>query len=119
MIIEWNAHMFSADTTRYPFHPQAVYTPAADQFSADPLGDYIARLDQYGIDRAVLVHPEPYGDDHRFTIHAPPGGGFTVTIEIPYEPFVEPEAEGAAPAKPTAPSTVKDAPGQRALGTIT
>ena len=68
MIIEWNAHMFSADTTRYPFHPQAVYTPAADQFSADPLGDYIARLDQYGIDRAVLVHPEPYGDDHRLVL---------------------------------------------------
>ena len=62
---------------------------------------------------------QAYGDDHRFTIHAPPGGGFTVTIEIPYEPFVEPEAEGTAPAKPTAPSTVKDAPGQRALGTIT
>ncbi len=62
---------------------------------------------------------QAYGDDHRFTIHAPPGGGFTVTIEIPYEPFVEPEAEGTALAKPTAPSTVKDAPGQRALGTIT
>lgn len=68
MIIEWNAHMFSADTRRYPFHPKAVYHPSPDQFSADPLADYLARLEQHGIDRAVLVHPEPYGDDHRLVL---------------------------------------------------
>jgi predicted TIM-barrel fold metal-dependent hydrolase len=68
MIIEWNAHMFSSDTVRYPFHPKAVYLPSAEQFSANPLDEYIARLEQYGIDRAVLVHPEPYGDDHRLVL---------------------------------------------------
>jgi two-component system LytT family sensor kinase len=61
---------------------------------------------------------QAYGDDHRFTIHAPPGGGFVVTIEIPYEPFVEAEAEGAPAGKPAAASIVSDLPGQRALGTI-
>lgn len=68
MIIEWNAHMFSADTSRYPFHPKAVYHPAPEQFSAKPLDDYLARLEQFGITRAVLVHPEPYGDDHRLVL---------------------------------------------------
>jgi len=68
MIIEWNAHMFSRDTKHYPFHPRAAYTPSVDQLSADPLADYITRLDAEGIDRAVLVHPEPYGDDHRLVL---------------------------------------------------
>jgi predicted TIM-barrel fold metal-dependent hydrolase len=68
MIIEWNAHMFSADTMRYPFHPRAVYQPVPNQLSADPLTGYLARLEYHAIDRAVLVHPEPYGDDHRLVL---------------------------------------------------
>ncbi|NKB66560.1 MAG: amidohydrolase family protein [Candidatus Latescibacteria bacterium] len=68
MIIEWNNHIFSADTQRYPFHPQAVYRPATDRLSADPLTDYKAHMRAEGIDRAVLVHPEPYGDDHRLVL---------------------------------------------------
>jgi predicted TIM-barrel fold metal-dependent hydrolase len=68
MIIEWNTHLFSADRQRYPFHPRAVYTPDASHFAADPLADYLARMNALGIDRAVLVHPEPYGDDHRLVL---------------------------------------------------
>ena len=68
MIIEWNAHMFSSDTDRYPFHPDAAYTPGDARLSADPLADYFARMDAEGIERAVLVHPEPYGDDHRLVL---------------------------------------------------
>jgi predicted TIM-barrel fold metal-dependent hydrolase len=68
MIIEWNAHMFSSDTERYPFHDRAAYTPRAEMLSADPLAEYIERLETEGIDRAVLVHPEPYGDDHRLAL---------------------------------------------------
>ncbi|MFW6195446.1 MAG: amidohydrolase family protein, partial [Chloroflexota bacterium] len=68
MIIEWNAHMFSRDTGRYPFHPEAVYTPDASRLSDDPLADYVSRMDEEGIDHAVLVHPEPYGDDHRLVL---------------------------------------------------
>ena len=67
-VIEWNAHIFSADTERYPFHPQAVYKPNAARLSADPFADYLRRLDDEGIDRAVIVHPEPYGDDHRLVL---------------------------------------------------
>jgi len=68
MIIEWNAHMFSSDTARYSFHPRAAYVPDAARLSADPLADYLAHMDAEGIDRAVLVHPEPYGDDHRLVL---------------------------------------------------
>ena len=68
MIIEWNAHMFSADTDLYPFHPRAAYKPSTDHRAADPLAEYIARLDKEGIDKAVLVQPEPYGDDHRLVL---------------------------------------------------
>lgn len=68
MIIEWNAHIFSRDTSRYPFHERAVYRPNESRLSDDPLADYLQRLDQEGIDRAVIVHPEPYGDDHRLVL---------------------------------------------------
>jgi predicted TIM-barrel fold metal-dependent hydrolase len=68
VIVEWNAHMFSSDVGRYPFHPQAAYTPDAARFDTDPLAAYLRRMDEVGIDHAVLVHPEPYGDDHRLVL---------------------------------------------------
>ena len=68
MIIEWNTHIFSPDLQRYPFHEKASYTPDASIQPADPLKAYLAHMDQHGIDRAVLVHPEPYGDDHRLVL---------------------------------------------------
>lgn len=68
MIVEWNAHMFSSDTTRYPWHPNAVYIPDRARWDPDPLATYFQRMDAVGIDRAVLVQPEPYGDDHRLVL---------------------------------------------------
>jgi L-fuconolactonase len=68
MIIEWGRHVFSADTARYPIHPKATYIPGPERFSADPLADYLAHMQEHNIDRAVLVHPEPYGDDHRLVL---------------------------------------------------
>ena len=64
MIIEWNMHIFSADTDRFPFHPRAAYVPDESMRLDDPLTEYIAHMDDEGIDRAILVHPEPYGDVH-------------------------------------------------------
>ena len=60
---------------------------------------------------------QAYGEDHRFQIDNPPEGGFTVTIEIPYELYRDPEAARAVPEKPTAAISVTNTPGQRALGT--
>lgn len=68
MIVEWNAHLFSADLDRYPWHPRAVYTPDTSGLVPDPLAVYLERMRREGIDRAVIVHPEPYGDDHRLVL---------------------------------------------------
>jgi predicted TIM-barrel fold metal-dependent hydrolase len=69
-VIEWNAHLFSSDTTKYPFHPKATYQPDPSNYPDDPLRKYLAYLDQSGIDKAVVVHPEPYGDDHSLILDA-------------------------------------------------
>ena len=68
VIVEWNAHLFSRDQQRYLFHSQANYLPDASQLEDDPLAVYLARMQQEGIDCAVLAHPEPYGDDHRLIL---------------------------------------------------
>ncbi|MDP4538133.1 histidine kinase [Qipengyuania sp. DY56-A-20] len=44
---------------------------------------------------------QAYGDDHRFEIRSPDSGGFTVLIEIPYEPAESAADEtGAFPPQP-------------------
>jgi len=67
-IIEWNAHIFSPNLKKYPIHPKAVYAPDMSVHPADPLAKYLQRLNEEGIDRAVIVHPEPYGDDHSLVL---------------------------------------------------
>ncbi|MDD3799826.1 MAG: histidine kinase [Novosphingobium sp.] len=58
---------------------------------------------------------QAYGDDHRFEIRTPPDGGFTVIIEIPYEPAKAMEAEQARlPGTPPATAAIPD---KRPLGT--
>ena len=66
--IEWNAHIFSPDTSKYPIHPKATYIPDVSVHPPDPLSAYMERLDGEGIDKAVIVHPEPYGDDHSLIV---------------------------------------------------
>lgn len=45
---------------------------------------------------------QAYGEDHRFEIRTPPEGGFTVIIEIPYEPATqsEPSLDLKLPGRP-------------------
>src|SRR6185369_6200191 len=89
-VIEWNTHMFSANTAKFPFHPQAVYKPDASSFQADPLAAYEKHMKEAGIDRAILVQPEPYGDDHRLVLdclHRSPAGKFKgTTLFYPKNP---------------------------------
>jgi len=68
MIVEWNTHIFSPDTTKYPLHEKAAYSPNMSKHPADPLAVYLDHMRTEGIDRAVIVHPEPYGDDHRLVL---------------------------------------------------
>ena len=68
MIVEWNTHIFHPDQDNFPLHPCAFYKPEIPSKPIDPLTDYIEKMRGLGIDRAVLVHPEPYGDDHRVVL---------------------------------------------------
>ncbi len=67
-VIEWNAHIFSPDLQKYPLHPKATYQRDVSKEPADPLAAYLQRLDELGVDKAVIVHPEPYGDDHSLVL---------------------------------------------------
>ena len=60
--------MFSSNTAKFPFSPRGTYKPDASRLSADPLVAYQAHLKEFGIDRALFVHPEPYGDDHTLVL---------------------------------------------------
>jgi hypothetical protein len=67
-VIEWNMHMFSSNVQKFPFHPKAVYKPDATRLPADPLTAYVGHLNAFGIDKAMFVQPEPYGDDHTLVL---------------------------------------------------
>jgi predicted TIM-barrel fold metal-dependent hydrolase len=56
-IIDSHVHLFLPE---FAYHPNASYRPPSH-----PLGDYLAFLKQSPIRNAVVVHPEPYQDDHR------------------------------------------------------
>ena len=67
-VIEWNMHMFSSNMAKFPYHPKATYKPDPVKNPADPLVVYQKRMADEGIDRALFVQPEPYGDDHRLVL---------------------------------------------------
>lgn len=59
VLIDTHVHLF--DPARVPYHPQATYRPPAA-----PLETYAAFVREANIDHTVIVHPEPYQDDHRY-----------------------------------------------------
>lgn len=56
--IDTHIHLF--DPKRVPYHPQATYQPPAE-----PLEAY-APFAAKALAHSVIVHPEPYQDDHRY-----------------------------------------------------
>jgi predicted TIM-barrel fold metal-dependent hydrolase len=56
-IIDSHIHLFLPE---FAYHPNASYRPPSH-----PLADYLAFLKQAPIRHVVVVHPEPYQDDHR------------------------------------------------------
>lgn len=64
-VIDTHLHCFARrDDARFPYHAQAPYRPDA----ATP--EHLLRcMDGAGVDYAVVVHPEPYQDDHRYLEH--------------------------------------------------
>lgn len=59
LLIDSHIHLF--DPQRFPFHANATYRP-----EPQTLADYKRFVADAKIDHSVIVHPEPYQDDHRY-----------------------------------------------------
>lgn len=70
-VVDTHLHCFAGSSTRFPYHQRAPYRPDAE---ASP--DHLLHcMNGAGVDYAVVVHPEPYQDDHRYLSHCLEAGG--------------------------------------------
>ena len=60
LLIETHVHLFSDDPARFPLS-SASYKPPPY-----PVEQFVKLAKEAGIDHAIIVHPEPYQDDHRY-----------------------------------------------------
>lgn len=58
-VVDTHIHFF--DPARFPYHKQAVYAPPPAT-----LDGYAEFVRQAGIDHTLIIHPEPYQDDHAY-----------------------------------------------------
>jgi predicted TIM-barrel fold metal-dependent hydrolase len=83
-VIETHVHLF--DPGRVPYAPDAPYKPAAYT-----LEDHVKLVNAVGLAHSIIVHPEPYQDDHRYLeycfAHEPRPGYFKGTCL--FDPFRE------------------------------
>jgi predicted TIM-barrel fold metal-dependent hydrolase len=59
VLVDTHVHLF--DPERVPYHPKATYSPPAA-----PVEAYVRFALEAKIDHTIIVHPEPYQDDHRY-----------------------------------------------------
>jgi predicted TIM-barrel fold metal-dependent hydrolase len=75
-LVDTHIHLF--DPAKFPYHPRATYKPPAET-----LENYVAAVKQIGLDHSIVVHPEPYQDDHAYLdycfAHEPKKGFFKGT----------------------------------------
>jgi predicted TIM-barrel fold metal-dependent hydrolase len=65
-IIDTHIHCFAGkDDANFPYHPKGPYKPAAP---ATP-EHLLECMNGAGVDQAIIVHPEPYQDDHSYLEH--------------------------------------------------
>jgi predicted TIM-barrel fold metal-dependent hydrolase len=65
-VVDTHLHCFAGtDDKRFPYHERAPYRPVA---AATP-EHLLNCMYGAGVDFAVVVHPEPYQDDHRYLEH--------------------------------------------------
>jgi predicted TIM-barrel fold metal-dependent hydrolase len=60
VLIESHIHLFAGDPVRFPYNTGS-YKP-----NTAPVEEYVKFVEQAHINHAVIVHPEPYQDDHRY-----------------------------------------------------
>ena len=74
--VESHVHLFDPD--RVPYAPDAPYKPNAYR-----LEDHLKLVEPAGLAHSIIVHPEPYQDDHRYVeyclAHEPRPGYFKAT----------------------------------------
>lgn len=71
VVVDTHLHCFAGDDPKFPYHADAPYRPAN---AASP--EHLLKcMDGAGVDYAVVVHPEPYQDDHRYLEHCLQVGG--------------------------------------------
>lgn len=64
--VDSHLHCFAgAKDTRFPYHERGPYQPEEPAIPEHLL----ACMKEAGVDYAVVVHPEPYQDDHRYLEH--------------------------------------------------
>ena len=71
-LVDAHLHCFAGkDDSRFPYHERGPYHP---EDAATP--EHLLRsMDGAGVDYAIVVHPEPYQDDHRYLEHCLTIGG--------------------------------------------
>jgi predicted TIM-barrel fold metal-dependent hydrolase len=71
-IIDTHIHCFAGTKDeRFPYHANAPYKPEEPATPEKLLAD----MNRCGVDGVVIVHPEPYQDDHRYLEHCLAIGG--------------------------------------------
>jgi len=71
IVVDTHLHCFAGEDPRFPYHARAPYRPA-DPASPEHL---LRCMDGASVDFAIVVHPEPYQDDHRYLAHCLDVGG--------------------------------------------
>lgn len=61
LLIDTHIHLFADDTRKFPYHSSGTYTPPAA-----PLEAYAKFIAESKINHTIVVHPEPYQDDHSY-----------------------------------------------------
>lgn len=64
-VVDTHLHCFAGKEAKFPYHKDAPYQPA-DAATPEHLLKCMA---DGGVDYAIVVHPEPYQDDHRYLEH--------------------------------------------------
>ncbi len=71
VVVDTHLHCFGGLGAKFPYHAKAPYRPDAKA----PPEHLIQCMDDAGVDFAVVVHPEPYQDDHAYLEHCLRIGG--------------------------------------------
>lgn len=72
VVVDAHVHCFAGPNNgRFPYHPNATYEPNYVQ----PVHVLLHLMNQTGVDYAIIVHPEPYQDDHSYLEYCLDHGG--------------------------------------------